>query len=282
MRRDDDEEEQLAAKLIEGGSEIAGAAVGGALGLIGGPLGVAFGSVGGVLAARTIKRVGAELQERYIGRQHMRMGAAAAVAAEDIGLRLLAGEDPRDDGFFESDASGRTPGEELLEGVLLHAADAYDERKVRHLGWLYSSIAFDPHVTPADANFLLHVADRLTYRQLMALVLFGTEEYEPAVLALDVARGEGDARSGEAVIAELNDLASENLLGLLQDDGRVGSLFGAYGGGDFGSLPLASARPTLLGADLVRLMRLDRIPRDDIADLYAELGGHNVLPPRQG
>lgn len=53
---------QLALALVENGSEIAGAVIGGAAGLIGGPIGVTLGAGGGVLASNVFKRVGSELQ----------------------------------------------------------------------------------------------------------------------------------------------------------------------------------------------------------------------------
>ncbi|HUF02426.1 MAG TPA: hypothetical protein VMN35_08375 [Gaiellaceae bacterium] len=43
----EEEESKAAVELIEGGSELAGALVGSALGLVGGPAGVAAGAVGG-------------------------------------------------------------------------------------------------------------------------------------------------------------------------------------------------------------------------------------------
>jgi hypothetical protein len=88
----DDLESRLSLALIDSGSEIAGAAVGGALGLIGGPAGVAAGAVGGVVATRTLKRVGSELQGRLLGpRQLVRVGAAFTFAADQISARLLSG-----------------------------------------------------------------------------------------------------------------------------------------------------------------------------------------------
>ncbi len=111
--------------MIEGGSEIAGAAVGGALGLLGGPPGVAAGAVGGVLVTRALKRIGAELQLRLLGpRQEVRVGATFAFAATEISERLERGDHERHDGWFDGGGEGRPHAEELLEGVLLNAANA--------------------------------------------------------------------------------------------------------------------------------------------------------------
>jgi hypothetical protein len=74
--------------------------------------------------------VGSEIQERiFAPKQRVRVGAAFAFAAAEIQARLQAGEAPRQDGFFGEDP-GRSHGAELLGGVLLTAADAWEERKV--------------------------------------------------------------------------------------------------------------------------------------------------------
>jgi hypothetical protein len=62
--------------------------------------------------------------------------------------------------------------------VLLNAASAYEERKVKHLGWLYASLALDPSITRGYANLLLQLGNRLTYRQLACLALFDWDEAE--------------------------------------------------------------------------------------------------------
>jgi hypothetical protein len=85
------------------------------------------------------------------------------LAAGAISVRLLAGDEPRNDGFFEDRDGERSPAEELLEGVLLRAADEHEERKLKYLSLLYSSLAFDSSVDPAYANYLLRVASGLTY-----------------------------------------------------------------------------------------------------------------------
>ena len=104
-------ETKLALALIEDGSDLAGALVGGAIGLIGGPAGVALGAGGGVLAGRVLRRVGSELQLRVLGpRQHVRVGAAFYFAADQISARLLRGDELRTGGFFDraaKDAASR-------------------------------------------------------------------------------------------------------------------------------------------------------------------------------
>jgi hypothetical protein len=130
-------DETRPTQLIEGGAELAAASIGAAVGLIGGPPGAFGGAAAGVTATRLLRRLGADIQKRMLApRQRIRTGAAYAIAAEEISRRLRAGESLRADGFFDTRMGGRPAAEELLEGVLHAAADAYEERKVTHLGKL--------------------------------------------------------------------------------------------------------------------------------------------------
>jgi hypothetical protein len=130
-----DQTADRADALIAAGSDLAGAAVGGALGTLGGPLGVAVGAGGGVVVTRALKRVGAEIQQRWLApRQRLRAGGAFAIAVNEIMERLESGAHVRDDEFFTEGVDDRSSAEELLEGVLLHAAQAYEERNVPYLG----------------------------------------------------------------------------------------------------------------------------------------------------
>lgn len=167
---DKSNEESLAAELIQGGSDMAGAAVGAAIGLVGGPVGVVAGAAGGAAVAHGFRRVAAEIRQRLLGPQEeVRIGAAAAYAGERIASYLQAGRPPREDGFFEGQTGDRPSADTLLEGVLLIARDAYEQKKVPLLGRLYANVAFNDSVSAAEANYLLTLAGALTYRQLVLL-----------------------------------------------------------------------------------------------------------------
>lgn len=73
--------------------------------------------------------------------------------------------------------------EELLEGVLLASRDAFEERKVEHLGRLYAGIAFDSSVSRAHGNYLIALAQRLTYRQLALMAVIWEGDALPMVNA---------------------------------------------------------------------------------------------------
>ena len=116
---DDEPDGELAITLIEGSTELAGAAAGAAVGLIGGPVGAFAGAGAGVVMTRVLKRVGADIQRRLLGpRQRIRIGAAFAFAVDEIAERLAAGETPRSD-WARGEDDRRPEAEEILEGVLL-------------------------------------------------------------------------------------------------------------------------------------------------------------------
>jgi hypothetical protein len=130
-----DRESSLARELLESGSDLAGATTGAAIGLLGGPGGAIEGAAAGVAVTRALKRVGAELKQRFLSpREQVRVGAAFAYAGAAIREALDRGQLPRSDGFFDEAADNRPKAEELLEGVLLKARDSYEEKKLLLLG----------------------------------------------------------------------------------------------------------------------------------------------------
>ena len=127
------------------GMEIVGAAAGGGVGLIGGPAGAMGGAAAGVTLTRVLNRIGLEVYDRLlVHRQQARVGAALVFAAKDANELSVAGAAIRADGFFDKDGEKRSDAEELMEGVLLHTADAYQELKLRHLAAIVPALAARP------------------------------------------------------------------------------------------------------------------------------------------
>lgn len=79
--------------------------------------------------ARRLIEGGAEFGGRVCGRGE----GAFTFAAERVAERLQAGDVPRRDDFI-AEVDGRSPNDEILEGVLLAAGDAYEERRSRSWG----------------------------------------------------------------------------------------------------------------------------------------------------
>jgi hypothetical protein len=258
-----DTERERSLALIETGSELAGAVVGAAIGLIGGPPGVVVGAGGGVVVTRTLKHVGSEIASRVLGpRQAIRVGAAFAFAGAEILGRLESGDEPRSDGWFAPDDSTRAAADEVLEGVLLNAADAYEERKVPLLGRLYASLAFDSTVDRGYANLLVGLLRRLSYRQLVLVALLGSARLHAAAAEAAAKPGEGwqekvFANAPEPLLVEMTELGVIGVLGFRQPGGWVASPLGTMGGADVRSWSFNGLVLSTVGEDLSRLAGLE-------------------------
>lgn len=112
--------------------------------MIGGPL----GALGGVAVQRAARAVVVRLSRR----EEERAGAALVLIERDVDDREKRGERLRDDDFFDERDGMRPDAEELLEGVLCHAAQTYEERKVPLLARLYSGVAHDSAIPAAEAS----------------------------------------------------------------------------------------------------------------------------------
>lgn len=209
-------------KIIDGGSDIAGSVAGSAIGFIAGgpPLAVLSGAAAGPIIGRVIKRIGNDMHRRFLGpRERTRIGATAAFAVQAIQSLEKSGKTLRTDGFFKGDQARRPSADEILEGVLLKARDAYEEKKLPLLANLYANIAFHPEITPSFANHLVAVAGRLTYRQLVALSVAADSNYKKILRNRDY-RGDRQAiqrtgAGGVSLMTEIYDLYQE---GLVSDD----------------------------------------------------------------
>jgi hypothetical protein len=256
------------ARLIERAADLTGPTGGAAVGLLGGPFAALGGTALGVLLQKTLLTLGDEFEQRHLGpREKARAGAALYWALTEINERLEDEEEPRDDGFFDTDPKhGRARADELLEAVLVRAQHDHEERKVKHLGWLYASVVFSRQLSPSDADYLLEVAARLTYRQLVLLALFhsgvgyrglpGWEELHPYEWR------------AHALAGQLFNLTQHGLL--TRTDGKPVTNY-------------RDANPSQLwvggtGCMLYHLARLDRTDSDDIDAARAELYEVSELP----
>jgi hypothetical protein len=260
-----------ATELIEGGADLAGASIGAAVGLVGAPALVVGGAAAGVVASRMLRRMGSEIHQRLLGpRQRVRVGAAFAVAADAIATRLEAGEAPRSDGFFNSGPAGRPAAEEVLEGVLQAAGEAFEERKVPFLGKLYASVAFDPTVGRPQANFFIAVAERLTFRQLVLMAVISRRDAESVAIS---AGGKDTPASqihfSEKLGLEADDLERRGLIG----NGPRGSTPrpGARAFVEAGGRPVSDLSLTGPGEQLHDLMGLQDISEDARQEVLKDL-----------
>jgi hypothetical protein len=89
-------------------------------------------------------------------------------------------------------------------------------------------------------------------------------------------------RPSNAIAAELAEAGQAGVIGLVQSDHTVATMpLATSGGGNLSGIPLSRLRATRVGRDLARLMRLERMPRSDVADVFAEIGGEPEHLPKR-
>lgn len=267
---------------METASAVGGALAGTALTLMAGPF---VGSASGEAVARVLRRVGFEIERRFLApRQERRIGEAYKAAAEGVARELEAGHVVRTDGFFDQpDPDHESPAGEILEGVLRTAADEWEQRKVPYIGRIFAMLSFDPSVSPSDANYLLKLAERLTYQQVVLLAFWEAAQdpkrpYKKEVMSAGLRQAEGHSRPKATILAEINDLASRGLVGVVPEGESVvpeeATIAGLEAFGTFGGrVDLTRVGLTNMGRTLYRLMGLDEVPDRDFQEIALALHG---------
>jgi hypothetical protein len=165
--------------LVEAGNEIVGSAAGATLGLIfgAGPEGAIVGAAIAPAIIHTLKWGANEMAMRVLGRREKaKIGAALAFAAERAEHLQRKGYSLRTDGFFDTLPDGRNASRELVEGVVLAARQQFEERKIRHLGYLFANVAYDSNLDAALANHSIGQAEKLSWRQFVLLAALGRKD----------------------------------------------------------------------------------------------------------
>jgi hypothetical protein len=255
-------EEELVANLINCGAEIAGGAVGAAIGfLAAGPFGAAaFGAVGATVAIG-FKKIGEELSGRFLGhREKIRIGAVFALAAVEIKQRLENGEILRYDGYFDKKIFGRSNAEEVLESVLLKSQREPEEKKLPYMAHLLANISFDSSINISFAHQLIKSADQLSYRQLCIINLAVNKE--TFGLRMTNYRNQGNFKIDlMQVLYECYDLSRKAYINL--------------GGSDVAFGPTDISPGTIkvqgIGAFLYNTMNLVNIPEEDLLPIVEQL-----------
>ncbi len=201
--------------VISKGSQLAGALVGGGVGLVGGPAGALGGAAAGWAAGEVLAKLGVEVMNRVTGRGQERAAATVLMIEHDRHEHEHRGESPRDDGFFDDRGGLRPEEQELLEAVLLSAANTFEERKLPYLAHLFDGVKFNALIKVADALFLSRIADQLTYRQLQGLaVLAEYGQHETALIKAKTDHETGARKPNPAFMREFDDLAARALVGV--------------------------------------------------------------------
>jgi hypothetical protein len=231
------------------------------------------GAAAGVMITKTMRRVSREVYDRLIvRRQQERVATVVAVAAADAAAEAEAGRELRSYGFFGSTEGLRSDAEKIFEGLLLHAANAYQERKLRHLGAIRPALAVRPEISPADRHWLTLLADRLTWRQFAVLSVFH-DPPEERFRARDVDHGEGGTRGPVGSLRnEIEELGTLGLLGVTNSSGEIVRASGTMGRmATIWGTTVSEWRLTGQARLLVEVARLDAVVVADQESLLDEL-----------
>ena len=181
------------------------------------------------------------------------------VVIAEIQRRREAGEIIRTDGFFDEKHTGRSDAAEVAESVLLKAQREPEEKKIPYMGYLLSSIPFDPQISVQMAHQLVKIAEQLTYRQLCILRLSEVKD-EYSLRDSDYSNHEPPGRGLYQVLYECAELYNKEYINF-------------RGHMDYGIANVIPDRMTLqgIGADLYTLMKLSKIPDADITPIAEQL-----------
>lgn len=271
----DAEDRNSAELIIVKGAQLAGALVGGGVGVFGGPVGALLGGAAGIAAGDALAGIGLEVMARMTERGAKRTAAAVLLIGQDTHEHQERGEEPRQDGFFDERGELRPEAHELFEAILLAAANSFEERKLPYLAHLFDGVAYDDSVGAADALFLSRMADQLAYRQLRGLAVFGHHQAHEMTLALaKAAHEDGDRVPDPAFMREFDDLGARWLIGVTRPDDDVPHPPGdLWGGNRLSDFAYAQEHLTDAGELLYRLTRLDQMPGSEQDEWLNELIG---------
>ena len=248
-------------RLIQGGIGIAGGAVGGALGFFAGGLesAAALGAAS-VTVSHVLENLGEEVSNRLLGhREKQRIGGVLAIATNNIRCRLERGERVRSDGFFEKNTYGRSDAEGVAENIILKAQREPEEKKLLHMGYFFSNVAFNTDISAQMAHQIVKSCERMTYRQFCLLKIFGIDQIRNTLRDTDY-RGESEnLTERRQVLYECFDLARSYYI-----------VEKSYILGVTDICP-RNVQTQGLGADIFNHMQLGLIPNDDLMPIIEQL-----------
>lgn len=188
-----------------------GALIGGA---ILGPAGAALGAIAGTTVQKVLETIGNEIQKRALSTSEAKkVGTAYSLTQKFIEEKLNNNRKLRNDDFFQNKVNDRSPAEEILEGTILAAQREFEERKIVYMSKMYANIVFSPEISREMANYLIKLAEQMTYRQIIILQSIGTAKFSfPPMPLQKTAYNSVSGISNVAIAAEIFDLYRMSIL----------------------------------------------------------------------
>jgi len=251
--------------LLSRGISISGAAAGAAIGALGGPMGTVLGAATGGAIVEMSKVLLDDFANRFLSqKEERRIAGVAALAIDQIQGRLLW-ETRRSDDFFDGTPDRPSPAEEIFEGVLLSAKQEHEDLKLPYLANFYSNLPFRPDVLRSEANYVLAVAETLTYEQFKILGLMSQAARFP--IRRDQWPDPKSISPHSSVLAQqLLHLYERHLILSYEDDGEISS--GIY---DIDLIVPSFLSLSASGKRFVDLLGLRTIPEDELKRLAENL-----------
>jgi hypothetical protein len=219
------QEESIVRTWINTGSEITGASVGGYVGATtgfaaAGPVGASIASGLGVIVGKGLSALLNDFTKRTLSnREKARIGAAVYYASLKIQEYLDNGLNPRDDNFFGEEIDSRPDAETIFEGILQKSQREHEEKKARIYGNIFANIAFNCNISFDEANHVLQLVERLSYKQLCVLAFIGTRNQFSKIQLRTKSYSEESSkgkpsRKAISTFSEVYSMCSERLLKL--------------------------------------------------------------------
>ena len=243
-------------QIIEKGANVVGTTTSAVLSVVSGDpeLGVALTAIG---ATGIYQKVGTEIADRWLApREQARIGGVLALSAELLKSELDQGRTLRDDGFFNNPHGNRSDAEEVLEGVLQKAQTEYEERKLPYLARLWANACLDDTLGVAKLNYMVKLAEQLTYRQ-MALITLAGQMTNAGNNSQHALREEGYQNAGLKMRDEVSTVLAELMMLHNLDCVRVFGLLGTL------EINPSQIRLGSWGFALFNEMEVYRIAKDD-------------------
>lgn len=213
--------------------------------------------------AACLRAAATEAAGSSVPRERVRAGAVLAFAVEHSVTLARAGRILRNDHFFAGRAGARPAVGEVIEGAVTAARLSTDERRVRHLGYLLAEVAYSDDVDAELVGRAFRLAEPLSWRQLSILAGVGRRDRLPLPLT-----PLPDDPAGWNAWGAREDVADLQRAGLL--DPPVAAA--RPGGSALPQLRLADLRLTRRGVLVHRLLVLDVLRDDAVAEAVADLG----------
>ncbi|HEX6666766.1 MAG TPA: hypothetical protein VF081_09250 [Solirubrobacterales bacterium] len=266
---DNQDKPEPGGELARAGARIGGAAAGGFLSAVMGPeagagAGQALSELGESLVTYVLDQRPRDRVLRVLGR-----------AAGQVEERRAAGEEVRPEiADTESEEAAA-----VFEAVVDAAARSFEEKKGEAIANFYASVAFDSSVSIPDALLYLRRIRSASWRQLVAMRFFESEERKEERELIQVPLTEGDAYIHPPLGDELSELfRALGLLGVDDGKGHVNNPSDIWDGGD-AVTKTSNVRLTSLGAAVIRLSRLDEIvTAEELDEIAAELHRETIRP----